>query len=327
MVDLFGKRKLEDRIQELEASLARLEGEAESLSRTLEKRDEKIRKLSGSLQEASLALKAAGQKPTSAAVCQGAATQPGDEDEPGRGHRPAPSESQMVRPEGRRLDSREMDGLLERLSAIRSPRDDLLTAYFSGPVPDDGPLAPALRDAARAISSPRGEILLHCPELFSLLLVPPFPVIESRFEETSAFLLDPIREMLETAVLIVSAHAGDSFLAVALSQERFEAEETVRSSVMGRHSKGGWSQKRFERLRDEDIKSHIDQVQRALDDFSQKYGALVRYAILTGEESLLRQIAPALKSPVVERKLARHNEKDLRALREEVYGFVCYRLE
>ena len=62
MVDLFGKKKLEDRILELQAELAKLEGEKEELLRTLEKREEKIRRLSTANQEANLALKAAEQK-------------------------------------------------------------------------------------------------------------------------------------------------------------------------------------------------------------------------------------------------------------------------
>ena len=62
MVDLFGKKKLEDRILELQAALAKQEGEKEQLLRTLEKREEKMRKLSSANQEANLALKAAEQK-------------------------------------------------------------------------------------------------------------------------------------------------------------------------------------------------------------------------------------------------------------------------
>ncbi len=66
-MDLFGKKKLEERILELEADLARLEGEKKDLMRTLDKRDERIRKLSSAIQEANLALKAAEQRASSRA--------------------------------------------------------------------------------------------------------------------------------------------------------------------------------------------------------------------------------------------------------------------
>ena len=68
MVDLFGKKKLEDRVMELEAAKASLEHEKEEFVRTLEKREEKIRKLTSANQEANLALKAAEQKAAAAAV-------------------------------------------------------------------------------------------------------------------------------------------------------------------------------------------------------------------------------------------------------------------
>ena len=313
MVDLFGKKKLEDRILELQAELAKLEGEKEEFLRTLEKREEKIRRLSTANQEVNLALKAAEQKaaaslsaPLQAAVEKYEAEQ---------------------KPKAKKLSLREMDMLMERLRACRSPRDDLLVAYYPGPIPEDAALPSQIKKAAATIKSQRGEIILHSPHLFSLLFIPPFPVQESLSREGGAFALDLIREMMDTPVLVVSAHAGETFLGVALSREGFEAEEMVESQVMGKHSKGGWSQKRFERLREEDIKSHVDLVQLKLVGLMGKYKTLLKYAVLSGEESLLRQIAPAIDIPVVERRLGRHDERKTKELLEEVYGFTCYRIE
>lgn len=315
MVDLFGRKKLEDRILDLEAALAKAEAERDDLTRTVDKRDQKIRKLSGSLQEANLALKAAVQK---AAAPNASPRFESGQDGP---------EDGKARPSGRRLEPRETARLMERLSAIRSAREDLLTAYLSGPVPADAPLPARLKQAAAAVNSPRGLIILHCPDLFSLLLVPPFPVDEGRFEENESFCLDPLREILETPVMLLCAHAGDSFLGVALSSSSFEEEELVESPVIGKHSKGGWSQKRFERLRDEEIKNHADQVLEALAALTEKYAPAVKYIVLAGDDSLLRQITPAVKLPTVNRRLARHNEEDLKALLDEVYGFVIYRID
>ena len=68
----------------------------------------------------------------------------------------------------------------------------------------------------------------------------------------------------------------------------------MESQVMGKHSKGGWSQKRFERLREEDIKSHVDLRAQKLAALMGKYKTLLKYAVLSGEESLIRQIAPGI---------------------------------
>jgi hypothetical protein len=313
LVDLFGKKKLEDRILELQAELAKLEGEKEEFLRTLEKREEKIRRLTSANQEANLALKAAEQK---AAAALSAPLQAAVEK----------CEAEQ-KPKAKKLSLREMDMLMERLRACRSPRDDLLVAYYPGPIPENAALPLQIKKAAATIKSQRGEIILHSPHLFSLLFIPPFPVQESLSREGGAFALDLLGEMMDTPVLVVSAHAGETFLGVALSREGFEAEEMVESQVMGKHSKGGWSQKRFERLREEDIKSHVDLASQKLAELMGKYKTLLKYAVLSGEESLIRQIAPAIDLPVVERRLERHDDRKTKELLEEVYGFTCYRIE
>ena len=311
MVDLFGKKKLEDRILELQAALARLEGEKEELLRTLKKREEKMRSLSSANQEANLALKAAEQKAAALTAPAPAAVEKCEEE----------------KPKAKKLSLREMDLLMERLKACRSPWDDLLAAFYPGPAPEDAALSPQIKKAATAIKSSRGGIILHSPQLFSLLLIPPFPIRESYSREGGVFALDLLGEMMDTPVLVVSAHAGETFLGVALSREGFEAEELVKSQVIGKHSKGGWSQKRFERLREEDIKSHIDLVQQKLAALMGKHKTLLKYAVLSGEESLIRQIAPGIGLPVVERRLVRHDERKTKELLKEVYGFTCYRIE
>ncbi|MDD1741453.1 MAG: hypothetical protein LUQ51_05695 [Methanothrix sp.] len=313
MVDLFGKKKLEERILELEAERSRLEGEREDLLRTLEKRDERIKKLSALSQEANLALKAAEQRQAASASHPSAQDKTEQPTEPKLG--------------ARKLGLRETDLLLERLHAFRSPREDLLAAYYPGTFPEDPAIPEPLRKAASAIKSRRGGIILHSPQLFSLLLIPPFPVKESHSHEGAAFFLDPILEMMATSVLVVSVHAGDTFLGVSLSRDKFEAEELVQSSVMGRHSKGGWSQKRFERLREEDVKVHIDLVREKLEAMMVKYKPLLHYAVLSGEESLVRQMASFVDLPLVERALPRFDSKETNLLLDEVYGFVCYRMD
>ena len=271
-----------------------------------------MRRLSSANQEANLALKAAEQKAAAALSL------------------PAPAAVERCeeqKPKAKKLSLREMDMLMERLKACRSPRDDLLVAFYPGPVPEDAGLPTEIKKAAAAIKSKRGGIILHSPQLFTLQLIPPFPILESYSREGSAFQLDLMRDMMDTPVLVVSAHAGETFLGVALCREGFEAEELMESQVIGKHSKGGWSQKRFERLREEDIKSHVDLASQKLAELMGKYKTLLKYAVLSGEESLIRQIAPGIGLPVVERRLERHDARKTKELLQEVYGFTCYRIE
>jgi hypothetical protein len=314
LVDLFGKKKLEDRILELEAAKTALESEKEELMRTLEKREEKIRRLASANQEANLALKAMEQKAasTSAVSLTPAA---------------AAEYGQERLPKSWKLSFRELDMLMQRLKACRSPKEDLLVASFPGTIPEDAGIPLQIRTAARNVKSQRGRMVLYYPQLFALLLIPPFPIQESASWEGSTFQLDLVSEMMETPVLVVSAHAGDSFMGVAMSREGFEVKELVESQVKEKHSKGGWSQKRFERLREEDVKNHVDSVLEKLSVLLDKYGTIVKYAVLGGDESLIRQITPSIGLPLVERRLEPHDEKELDSLLEEVYGFTCYRIE
>jgi hypothetical protein len=303
LVDLFGRKKREEKERELEASLAELQKETEELLRALEKRDEKVKQLSSALQEARIALKAAEQK----------------------GSRP--QEIKFDRPElprlqGRRMSPREIEQLCRRLSSCRSGEDDLLS-FYSLKAQD---LPSEAQEAAREVGSSRGWIVLRSPQLFTLLLVPPLPVREKLSHVGEAFFLEPLREILETPVLLVSSHAGDTFLGLSLSWKGFEVQELVSSSVKEKHSKGGWSQKRFERLREEDIKGHLEAVLDRLSQFQSQYGPAAKYAILAGDPSLTRQIAPQLGLPIVERKLEKHDQKSLDRLAEEAYSFMCYRL-
>ncbi|HNX10418.1 MAG TPA: hypothetical protein PKL29_09895, partial [Methanothrix sp.] len=141
MVDIFGKKKLEERISALEADLALQKSEKEDLLRTLEKRDEKIKKLSAASQQASLDLKAALQKASSEVA-------------PTQLLRDSQEEQQVQKDErarGRKFGMREMDLLLERLRAMRSSREDLLTVCYSGQIPADAALPVSLRNRAGAI--------------------------------------------------------------------------------------------------------------------------------------------------------------------------------
>ncbi|MFA7375237.1 MAG: Vms1/Ankzf1 family peptidyl-tRNA hydrolase, partial [Methanothrix soehngenii] len=239
MVDLFGKKKLEDRISELEEAIAVREREKEELVRTLQKREEKIKRLASANQEVNLALKAMEQK-TATMVTS------------------SPEKMETERPKARlpeawMPDNRELDLLIQRLQGFRSPREDLLVYAFPGSLPEDADIPPQIRRAAMEIKTHRGGIIIYCPQLFALQFIPPFPIKERGSWEGSSFQLSLIEEMMNTPALVVSAHAGSTFLGVALSREGFAVHEKVETQVKEKHSKGGWSQKRFERLREEDI--------------------------------------------------------------------------
>jgi hypothetical protein len=132
--------------------------------------------------------------------------------------------------------------------------------------------------------------------------------------------------MLDTPLLIVSLHAGESFLGLALSKDKFQAKELIRSMVKEKHSKGGWSQKRFERLREEDIKSHIGIVIEKLKEFVNNYRLIAKMVVVGGDPILINQVLPFIDLPVIEKRFEKYDEKRLDHLLDDIYSFTCYRL-
>jgi len=178
---------------------------------------------------------------------------------------------------------------------------------------------------AKRASSDRGVAIFSDPHLFTLALVPPFPLKKDEATWAGSFRTGPLREMLETPVLVVAAHAGETVLGVALGGEGFAEHAVVRSTVKEKHTKGGWSQKRFERLREEDIRQHADLVKERLPRLLESYRSIPAYAVVSGDPTLVKLIAPALDFPVLEAKTGRFNRNNPNELLEEVYGFICLR--
>ncbi len=301
-MDIFGRKVLENRVRDLESKLAELTKEKEDLLSTLERRDEKIRKLTNAYQDSKIALKAAEQKLIESSI-------------------QIPPNKEDIKVQGVKLLPREMELFIKRLRGIKSPEDDLITTNIT---PNEE-LPTKITVLAGPIKSMRGFIILQCPKLFNLLLVPPLPVEESFTIVSSNFQLDSLKEMLETPLLVISVHAGDSFIGLALNKDKFQLHETIRSQVKEKHSKGGWSQKRFERLREIDIENHAAAVIKKLKESSDSYSSIVRFAVLGGDPILLKQIQPAMNLRVIERRLGKHDEKRLDELLDEVYSFKCYR--
>jgi len=312
LVDLLGKKKLEEEIERLRTRVKDLEEENGSLSLQIERREDKIRKLTSASQETSLALKAAEQR--IAAV---------QEREEGKGERIEAAAKE--RSYSRVLKPKEIERLLDRLEACRSPQDDLLSAYIASGSAAGQNLPIEVGDMVKRADSDRGVAIFSDPYLFTIALVPPFPLKNDESIWAGSFKTGPLREMLDTPVLVVAAHAGETLLGVALGGEGFAEHAVVKSTVKEKHTKGGWSQKRFERLREEDIRQHADLVRERLARLLEGYRSLPAYAVVSGDPALVKMIAPALDLPVLEAKTGRFDRKNPDELLEEIYGFISLR--
>jgi peptide subunit release factor 1 (eRF1) len=151
--------------------------------------------------------------------------------------------------------------VLDRLRSFRTDAEGVLTAYVDGDLPE--PVAAALGDRAPLVR--RAEPCLVVTDDAGLLAtaldppVPPGPFCEwddhvplerSWFAPQGRYALALVRADL----FAVGVYEG-------IERVDFSGFE---SDVKSQHSKGGYSQSRFERLRDEQVEDHLDDVRMVL---------------------------------------------------------------
>jgi hypothetical protein len=163
------------------------------------------------------------------------------------------------------------------------------------------------------IRSYNGKVLFydeaHC---ISIAVVPPFVIERSDWVTADAFDLDPLEGMLayDSTVCTLYAHAGRTVVGIVRGGDRdgdrgdggdYEVcAEIVRTGVQAKHTKGGWSQRRFERGRDQDVEYHIKKVQEKLQSMMDDQ---VEMIIAGGDLSLTRKMLAGVKIPVIEKRV------------------------
>lgn len=315
MVDLLGKKKLEEEIERLRSRVEELQEENGALTLQIDRREDKIRKLSAASQETSLSLKAAELR--IASLLERDERGDGKEKEEGDMPRRDASSSRLLKP-------REVERLLDRLDGCQSAGDDLLSAYLPPGSAGEG-LPPEVGEVVKRAGSGRGVAIFSDPLLFTIALVPPFPLKEVDTAWAGSFRTGPLREILDAPVLVVAAHAGETLLGLALGRDGFAEKAVVKSTVKEKHTKGGWSQKRFERLREEDIRQHADLVVERLHDILKDRRSIPARAVVSGDPALLKMIVPSLQLSVTEAKIGRFDRKKPDEILEEVYRFALLR--
>ncbi|NIB99948.1 Vms1/Ankzf1 family peptidyl-tRNA hydrolase [Halobacterium sp. R2-5] len=187
---------------------------------------------------------------------------------------------------GRRdLRGERRERVVALLDSVESTEEGVLTAY----VPDDPPesVREAFGDRAPLVERAAPCLVVRDPEgLLSAALRPPNPpeafaawdsTVQMEREwlaPTGQYALAVVRADL-FALGVYDADSGDG-----PQPERVHFEGFT-SDVKGKHSKGGFSQDRFERRRESQIREHLEKCQRALD------GVDAERVFVVGEGTLL----------------------------------------
>ena len=279
-----------EEVNSLKARIRELEEENRNLAERLEKKDEKTRKTVAVKQEVDEELNAARQRLFS---LENEIQKLKKEPSSGLGFRFSGS-----------LSRHELDEVLFLLGSVRSKTSALITIYLAGDellknLNDN--IASRIDTSSAAlvdkIESSTGKVIFYDTNgVIRLVIIPLLPVSQSRCFLERQFNLEPLKSSLEfDTILALNAHAGETFIGIVEAGVLVE-HEIVRSSVMGKHKQGGWSQKRFQSLVEEDVRHHADKVRAALAPMMRKD---IRYVIAGGEGKLVKMILECYDFPLV----------------------------
>jgi peptide subunit release factor 1 (eRF1) len=263
---LLGRRQLKERIDELEQQRdrlsAQLEAESERRSEAVSDRQaaqERVNRLEDRIADLEGQLEAATDEAAGGA--------------------PALSFRETADLRGDRLDA-----VLERLESVDAGGEGALTAVLEAdaelPVAVDEHFddhAPLVDRAAPCV------VYADDAGILSVALRPPLPP-SPQCAWDDGFVVD--REWFQPVGEYALAVVRSDLFAVGVYEGRERTDyEGFESDVMNEHSKGGFSQGRFERRRDEQIEDHLAECTEALEAID------VDRLIVVGQEPLLEDVA------------------------------------
>lgn len=172
-----------------------------------------------------------------------------------------------------RLGFEETLRMLRKLDSVKSPEKDLLTVYSAEEVEKvedfrglKNAVTPGQLERLRAAE---GFAAFLDPDLESVLLETR-PVFGKGWDIGRMFDVSGMLEFIEEEKHWVLVSAGETSIFREQAGE-YEEVETVKSRVNRQHSKGGFSQGRFDRKRDEQVEQHLEQVEETLQDRESVY--------------------------------------------------------
>jgi len=311
--DLFRKEE----IQSLKERISQLEEENRILSLQLDKKEEKAKKTITTKQDVDRELNEARNKISSLT-----------------------NEIQTLKQEtsqefkfrlSESLSKNRLEEIIFFISAMKSKISTLITVYLEKDkaVGDVAGETVNLFDSSalhliEKIESSTGKIILYdTNRIVNLVIIPVFPIRTSECVLGTQFDLEHLKQNLEyEKILVVNTHAGETIIGI-VEADTFVEHEIVRSSVMGKHKQGGWSQKRFQSLVEEDVKHHANKVRSALDPILSKHKD-IQYVLAGGEGKLIKMIMEGYDFPLVLKSMDTISNGNVDQVLRDVLAVRCY---
>ncbi|WP_440953584.1 Vms1/Ankzf1 family peptidyl-tRNA hydrolase [Methanococcoides sp. FTZ1] len=235
----------------------------------------------------------------------------------------------------------QMTPYTSQLASIRSDHDSLITAYITEKEMDlNAGLSKSIMEELdqdsqyliQKIKSDTGYVLFYDRmQMVGEIIVPPLPLERSSVEISGSFNTEQLKETLTKGIniCVLAAHAGESLIGISSDKTGFDEDMVIRSSVKSKHTKGGFSQRRFERLRDEDIDHHAEKVRNALKNMLEHPTVEIDMIIKCGDILLANYILENIDTDItiMERNIdARIEKHDTDSIIRSLFSCRRYKL-
>ena len=181
-------------------------------------------------------------------------------------------EEKTERPEAESLGFENAANMLKKLDSMESPKKDLVTIYSPSEIDD----LDDLRGLKNSISKEQYSRIKGLSSFCAFLdqdtgdtILETRPFFDSRFEVEEFFDAEELLEFIRSEKFWALVSAGNTRIFREENGDWKEIE-SIKSRVDREHSKGGFSQGRFERKREEQIEKHVNQVREKLKEFEEE---------------------------------------------------------
>lgn len=162
------------------------------------------------------------------------------------------------------LGKNSMLEFISELETYKSESSDMLTVYAT-PQSSLTEIPEKIIEKIGRIKSTTGLVIFSWEKEGDVIIIPPFPVKKNENFYDKFFRTDQLKTMFSTEHMlgIILLHLGEYALGI------FEGDKMILSKcgkrlVRKKHRKGGFSQARFQRIVDVQIKQFFDEVYRVL---------------------------------------------------------------
>jgi peptide subunit release factor 1 (eRF1) len=144
-------------------------------------------------------------------------------------------------------------------------------------------------ELSQLVSSARNGAVLFWGDMRKCLVLPPFPLSEKTI--FGGYVGEPLRLLLTSGLMIglVLVHLGA--YAVGICQgEKLISSKVGTGLVHGRHKKGGSSQQRFQRRRENQVREFLDRVCLHTREHLEPHSQLIDYVVYGGPRQTILQL-------------------------------------